>query len=173
MSLTQSQADAIRYLLGLPIAMPARRTMESLYRADIVVGPEWQLRVAPDHRARLCSVGGLTDAQAATVAATLARWRRWDLEAAAAEQETSQANQLIQGLPGHLRQWLRASHADALTSLAADATVIADKAAAAAGDFRRRAAEAIRAAEIQEADAAALRDLVEAAKATPRPVVAS
>lgn len=167
--LSLTQAAAVRYLLGLPgCTKPARATLDSLTRAGITTGTDDRRRVHPDHRAALCGPGGLSDAERAMVEATLERWRRWDIEHAAADQEASHCRQLVDSLPEHLRHYGAASERS-LDRLAARVAGYAESVARSAADCRAEAARATCRAESYEADAATLRDLAEAARATPRP----
>lgn len=167
--LTPAQSIAIRYLLGLPgAAKPARATLDSLTRAGLAAGTDDRRRVHPDHRAELCSTDGLTAAEVATVQAALERWRRWDLEHAAADQEASQCRRLVDSLPADLRHYVAAGERT-LDRLATIATNAAESVARTAAQCRDDAARLNDRAERYEADAATLRDLAAAALATPRP----
>lgn len=167
--LSPAQASAVHYLLRLPgTTRPTRTTLDSLTRAGVVVGADTRQRVAPEHRAELCGPGGLTDAERATVDATLELWRRWDVEHAAADQEASQCRRLVDSLPGHLGHYVAAGERT-LDRLATVATNAADSLARSATDSRAEAARILQHAERYEADAATLRDLAAAALATPRP----
>ncbi len=171
-TLSPAQANAVRWLLGLPAHAPARQTWDSLTRAGIVVssGGDTRRRVHPEDRAALCGPGGLTDAERAVVEARLASWRQWDLEEAAANQEAAACRRLVEGLPQRLRHRVYSSR------LTLDNLDIAARFSAASLDddasrARERAARATLDAELHEADAAALRELAAAARATPRPTV--
>lgn len=173
--LSPTQASAVRYLLRLPgTTRPTRTTLDSLTRAGVVVGTDTRQRVAPEHRAELCGPGGLTDAERATVDATLELWRRWDREDLAADQEASQCRRLVDSLPSYLRHYAVANlqHGTlmrSLADLAESASAGATSADRSATDCRAEAARILQRAERYEADAATLRDLAAAALATPRP----
>ena len=167
--LSATQASAVRYLLQLPgTNTPARTTILSLMRSGVVVGPDARQRVDREHRAELCGPAGLTDAERAVVDAALERWRRWDLEALAAHQEADACRRLVDSLPEHLRHYGAASERS-LDRLATRVADYAESVARSAADYRAEAARVTRRAESYEADAATLRDLAEAARATPRP----
>lgn len=169
--LSPAQAAAVRYLLRLPgTTRPTRTTLDSLTRAGVVVGADARQRVAPEHRAELCGPGGLTDAERATVDATLELWRRWDRDDAAADQEAAACRLLFDSLPEHLRHYGAASERS-LDRLATRVANYAESVARSAADCRAEAARATRRAENYEADAATLRDLAATALATPRPTV--
>lgn len=166
--LSPTQASAIRYLLQLPgTTTPARTTILSLMRSGVLVGPEARQRVAREHRAELCGPAGLTDAERAVVDAALERWRRWDLEALAAHQEADACRRLVDSLPERLQHY--GAGVRGLDILADRVTRYAESAANTAADCRAEAARVTHRAESYEADAATLRDLAEAARATPRP----
>lgn len=179
MRLSPTQAAAVRYLLWLPGAtLTARTTLESLRRSGVVVGADTRRRVHPEHRAELCGPAGLTDAERVVVDAALERWRRWDLEEAAADQEAAAGRRLVDSLPGHLRHYAVVRlQTGALPSSLADLAETADSAAGgierSVTDCRTEAARVTSRAESYEADAATLRDLAAAALATPRPTVPS
>lgn len=167
--LSPAQASAIRYLLQLPGApTPARATLDSLTRAGILTGADARRRVHPAHRAELCGPGGLTDTERAVVEAALQRWRQWDIDTALADQEESACRRLVDSLPERLRHRVVGKHLslDGLDTAARFAAVSLDDDARRA---RERAAQATLDAELHEADAATLRELAAAARATPRP----
>ena len=167
--LSPTQAAAVRYLLQLPgTTTPARTTLDSLRRAGVVAGTDTRQRVAREHRAELCGPGGLTDAERVVVDAALERWRRWDLEDAAADQEAAACRRLVDSLPERLRHRV-AGRRDTLDSLSTAARSAATNSDDDAARARERAARAASDAELHEADAATLRDLAAAALATPRP----
>ena len=169
--LSPTQASAIRYLLQLPgTTTPARTTILSLMRSGVLVGPEARQRVSREHRAELCGPGGLTDAERVVVDAALERWRRWDLEDVAADQEAAACRRLVDSLPEHLRHYGAASERS-LDRLATRVAGYADSLARTAADSRAEAARVTRRAESYEADTATLRDLAAAALATPRPTI--
>ena len=171
--LSPTQAAAVRYLLQLPgTTTPARTTLDSLRRAGVLAGIDARQRVAREHRAELCGPGGLTDAERVVVDAALERWRRWDLEELAADQEAAACRRLVDSLPEHLRHYGAASERS-LDRLARRGADYAESVARSAADCRAEAARVTRRAESYEADAATLRDLAAAALATPRPTVPS
>lgn len=171
-TLSPAQANAIRWLLGLPAHVPARPTWDSLTRAGIVVssGGDARRRVHPEHRAELCGPGGLTDTERAVVEARLTSWRQWDLDGAAADQEAAACRRLVDSLPERLRHYGAASERS-LDRLAERAAGYADSVARDAANCRAEAARITSRAESYEADAAALRELAAAARATPRPTI--
>lgn len=168
--LSPAQASAVRYLIGLPAPLPTNSTIGSLTRAGLIVADadSRRRRVHPDHRAALCDTACMTDAEVATVNAALERWRRWDVEHAAADQEAAACRRLVDSLPEHLRHYGAASERS-LDRLATRVASYAESVSRSAADCRAEAARATRRAESYEADAATLRDLAAAALATPRP----
>ena len=171
MRLSPTQTAAVRYLLQLPgTTTPARTTIDSLRRAGVIVGADTRCRLAPEHRAAHCTAGGLTDAEHVVVDGALERWRRWDLEELAADQEAAACRRLVDSLPEHLRHYGAASERS-LDRLATRAAGYADSLARTAADSRAEAARVTRRAESYEADAATLRDIAAAALATPRPTI--
>ena len=171
MRLSPTQAAAVRYLLQLPgTTTPARTTIDSLRRAGVIVGADTRCRLAPEHRAAHCTAGGLTDAERVVVDGALERWRRWDLEDVAADQEAAACRRLTEGLPAALQHYVTTSDRR-LNRLATVATNAAASLARSAADCRAEAARVMQRAESYEADAATLRDLAAAALATPRPTI--
>ena len=169
--LSTTQASAVRYLLRLPgTTRPTRTTLDSLTRAGVVVGTDTRQRVAPEHRAELCGLAGLTDTERATVDAALEIWRRWDREDLAADEEAGLCRRLVDSLPSHLRHHASTGYQRPdLARIAEAASQAADSFTRSATDSRAEAARLTRRAEAHETDAATLRDLAAAALATPRP----
>ena len=171
MRLSPTQAAAVRYLLQLPgTTTPARTTIDSLRRAGVIVGADTRCRLAPEHRAAHCTAGGLTASEAVAVEAALERWRRWDLEDVAADQEAAACRRLVDSLPEHLRHYGAAAERS-LDRLATRVAGYAESVARSAADCRAEAARVLQRAESYEADTATLRDLAAAALATPRPTI--